>query len=171
MHDLTAANRLDMGLGSRGRSHRRGLTLVEVLVALCILSIALVAISSIFPLALRYQERMLYKQIAAAYARSRLDNYSTLASAAGSDSVNPWAFIPIGTTTYSNSVSGLPTPNNVKYEISAYPPGSDGKFMKKIIVTVEWPGRGGNDYLAGNIIYETLVARPCRDTDGVRADI
>lgn len=171
MRYLSAKNRRDetfpLGAAARHPGFRTsGMTLVEVLVALCILSIALIVLTSIFPLALRQQDRMLYIQIASAAARSELDDLSAKAV-----SITKWTDITTGTATDTNKVTGLPSGNVKTVEITTYPPGSNAQYLKKIKVTITWPGRGGADYLAGKITCVTLVAKPYKETDACFADL
>ena len=147
--------------------HRRGfgssgLTLVEILVAVCILAIGLVALTSVFPGALYYQEKMLYTQIAVTDARSELDRLTY------------WAFVDYDNLSQHmsppGSVTGLPDGNSKTVEVVPHPT-ADTKYLKKVTVTITWPAPRTINYLAGQISYSTLVTKPYWETNRTYADI
>ena len=153
----------------------RGVTLIEILVAVCILSIGLISLAGVFSTALRYQEKMLYTQIASASARSELDIYTASAEAAISGADQYWTQVSVGTRIYTNAVSGLPSGNKKTVVISTYPPTQPGaqasSYLKKIKATVAWPGPGGDKFLTGSVTYVTLIAKPYKETDSCYADL
>lgn len=142
----------------RPRIGSRGMTLVEILVAVSILSIAMVVIASLFPVAVNYQKRATFIQIASLEARGMLDGAMT----------NNYGSLNVGTTV--SSVPELPSGNTMTVTISPYPT-SDSTYLKLVTVRVSWPGSKLARYLGGMVVYHTLIAKPSKEGNEVYADI
>lgn len=119
-----------------------GYTLVEVLAAALLLSIALVAVLSAEQGARTAQRRAVYISAGRTIAQSKIDSlraapFDSLLSRAG-----------------TSQDSSLPKGNQIITSISRYP-NSYERNMVKATVTVRWPeGRGTR-----TITYETLITR------------
>lgn len=119
-----------------------GFTLVEVLAAVLLLSIGLLAVLSAYEAARETQKRAIYISIGRSVTQSRIEDMR----AASFDSVLSYA----GTTTDSS----LPTGNSVVTTVTRYPTSSEPNCLKAK-VAVSWPeGKGTR-----KIQYETLITR------------
>lgn len=119
-----------------------GYTLVEVLAAVLLLSIGLLAVMSAYQGARETQKRAIYLSIGRSVAQSRIEEMRT----ASFDSVMSYA----GNTTDSS----LPSGNSVVTSVIRYPTASETNCLKAK-VTVTWPeGKGTR-----KIQYETLITR------------
>lgn len=120
-----------------------GYTLVEILVAVVILSIALLAIMSAISIAQDTQTRAFHMAIARDIAIMRMEDYRS----AGGDSIaNP-------VTPYSSP--DLPSGNVITPAASKYPDAASD-CLWRAIVTVRWPeGR-----TTRSITYDTLLYKP-----------
>lgn len=125
-----------------GMSKCGGFTLVEVLAAVLLLSIGILASMSAIQACRTMQGRLYYMPVARDIAQSAIEYarstpFSQLSSLAG---------------TYS--IGDLPSGNSLVISVSSYPTWSEDN-LKKVTVTVTWPERRNT----GKIKYETLLAR------------
>lgn len=134
------------------------MTLVEILVAVSILSIAVIVLASLFPGAVNYQKKATYTRIASLDAQGTLDG----AMSVSFDSLDA------GSTTYS--VAELPAGNVKTVEIARYPT-TDCKYLKLVTVRISWPGTDKAKCLAGKVVYRTLIARPFKEGSQTYGDI
>ena len=123
-------------------SKRGGFTLVEVLAAVLILSISLLAIITAMAAARDMQRRTVYIAVGRNIAQSRIEQLR----AAPIDTISTMA----GTGTNAS----LPAGNTVATSVSPYPDALQTSLYL-VQLTVAWPeGRG-----VRTIRYETLIAR------------
>lgn len=127
-------------LGTTSRSG--GFTLVEVLAAVLLLSIALMAIMTANTAARSAQQRAVCQAAARNIAQSILEQ---LRSA-------PFDSIP--TMTFPATDSSLPSGNSIVVSVSGYPNSAEAN-LRCATVTVSWPEGAGTR----TIQYETLIAR------------
>lgn len=142
----------------RAVTNSRGMTLVEILVAVSILSIAVIVLASLFPVAINYQQKATYTRIAALDAMGTLDG----AMVAGFDNLD------LGSTT--STTADLPAGNTKTITVQAYPT-SDCTSLKLVTVRISWPGTAKVKYLAGEVVYRTLIAKPYKEGSEIHADI
>ena len=142
-----------------------GFTLVEILVAACVLAIGTIALASIFPLMVQLQEQLTYTQIAAAEARSELGHMAHMAMNAND---NQWK--NFNSNTHSGTVDGLPEGNSKVVTISNYP-SDESRYLKLVTVKITWPSKSNDGRTGGEASYSTLVVRTYFETDASRADI
>lgn len=140
------------------RKSNRGMTLVEILVAVGILSIAIIVLASLFPVAINYQKKATYERIASLDAQGTLDATMCVAY----DSLDSCAI----TTT----VPELPAGNSKTVQIRPYPT-TDSKYLRLVTVRISWPGSSKAKYLAGGVVYHTLIATPSREGSMTYGDI
>ncbi len=119
-----------------------GFTLVEVLAAVLLLSVGILASMSAIQACRTLQQRMYYIPIARNVAQTAIEQ----ARATPFSQVDSLA----GTT----SSSYLPSGNSVVVSVAAYPDWTEDS-LKKVTVTVTWPERK----TTAKIKYETLLAR------------
>ena len=119
-----------------------GFTLVEILCAVVLLSIGLLAVMTATQSSRDTQQRALYLSIGRNIAQSKIgtlraSSFDSLAGQAG-----------------TTSDSSLPAGNQVVVAVDPYPDGSEAN-LKRITVTVTWPeGKGTR-----RIRYDTLITR------------
>ena len=123
-------------------SGRGGFTLVEILAAVVLLSIGLLAVLSASRAAHDTQRRALFLSTGRNIAQTRIE---TLRAAA-------FNTLPglAGTTTDSS----LPAGNQVQIAVDGYPNGTETNLYRAI-VTVTWPEGNGTR----KVRYETLIVR------------
>jgi prepilin-type N-terminal cleavage/methylation domain-containing protein len=127
-------------LGTRSRNG--GFTLVEVLAAVLLLSIAILAIMSANTAARQAQQRAVGLSIGRNIAQSIVDQLRAA---------------PIGTiktAAFPTSDSSLPAGNSIAVSVTGYPTSPETNLYKAL-VTVSWPEAAGTR----RIQYETLIAR------------
>lgn len=90
---------------SRRAIGNRGMTLVEILVAVSILSIAVIVLASLFPVAINYQKKATYERIASLDAQGTLDTAMTVT----------YDTLQVGSTTYT--VDELPQGNSKTVQV------------------------------------------------------
>lgn len=119
-----------------------GFTLVEVLSAVLLLSIGLLAVLTAARAARDIQQRALYLSIGRNIAQAKIDNIRS----APIESIN----------SMGNTVSdpSLPKGNTIITQVSRYPDYSETNIYKAA-VTVAWPEQKG----IRKIYYETLIVR------------
>lgn len=127
---------------SRGKSGNGGFTLVEVLAAVLLLSIAVLAIMT--------------ANTAARGAQQRAVGLSTGRNVAQSivDQLRAAPINNIKTMTFPTSDSSLPPGNTIAVSVTGYPVSTEANLFKAT-VTVSWPEAGSTR----TIQYETLIAR------------
>jgi Tfp pilus assembly protein PilV len=131
-----------MSLISGKTSKGGGCTLVEVLAAVLLLSIALLAIMTANTAARGAQQRAVCQSAARNVAQSIIDQLR----AAPIDSIS--------TMTFPATDSSLPSGNSIAVSVSAYPASGETNLYKAT-VTVSWPEGAGTR----SVQYETLIAR------------
>lgn len=119
-----------------------GYTLVEVMAAVALLSIGLLAVLTATRAARETQQRALYISTGRAVAQSVIDELRSRQIESITD--------PITTT----SSSSLPPGNSVQATVTRYPNGIETNLYKAV-VTVAWPEGNGTR----KVVYETLIAR------------
>ena len=122
-----------------GVSGVRGFTLVEVLAAVALLSIGLLAVLAAGRAARETQTRAVYLSIGRNIAQTKIEELRT----------TPSAISDYDTETTDPS---LPDGNSVVVECSPYS-GSFDPPMTQAVVTVSWPEQRGTR----TIVYETLI--------------
>lgn len=127
-------------LGTRSRNG--GFTLVEVLAAVLLLSIAILAIMSANTAARQAQQRAVGLSIGRNIAQSIVDQLR----AAPIDNIK--------TATFPASDSSLPAGNSIAVSVTGYPTSGETNLFKAL-VTVSWPEAESTR----RIQYETLIAR------------
>jgi prepilin-type N-terminal cleavage/methylation domain-containing protein len=129
------------GFGS-GHLGRRGYTLVEVLVAVSILSIVLIGIMAAINVAQDTQDRAMNIAAARDIAVSRLETYRNLSP------------VQFGTVPASDISAALPTGNSIACSVASY--GGTNTFIYRATVSVSWPeGKGSR-----TVSYESLLYKP-----------
>lgn len=119
-----------------------GYTLVEVLAAVLLLSIGLLAVLSAYQAARETQKRAIFLSIGRGVAQSRIEEIRTA------------SFDNILSYVGSSNNSSLPSGNSVVTNVNRYPTASETNCYK-VKVTVTWPeGKGTR-----KIQYETLISR------------
>jgi prepilin-type N-terminal cleavage/methylation domain-containing protein len=131
-----------MNLIPKTTSKSGGFTLVEVLAAVLLLSIALLAIMTANTAARGAQQRAICQAAARNVAQSITDQLR----AAPVDSIS--------TMTFPASDSSLPSGNSIAVSVSGYPTSGETSLFKAT-VTVSWPEAGSTRSLQ----YETLITR------------
>lgn len=131
-----------MSLTSRIKSGNGGFTLVEVLAAVLLLSIAILAIMTANTAARQAQQRAVGLSVGRNVAQSIVDQLR----AAPIDNINTMAF--------PTSDASLPEGNTIAVSVAGYPNGGERNLFKAT-VTVSWPESGSTRALQ----YETLIAR------------
>jgi Tfp pilus assembly protein PilV len=119
-----------------------GFTLVEVLAAVLLLSMAVLAIMSANAAARDAQQRAVCQSVARNVAQSVIDQLR--AAPIGS----------ISTMTFPASDSALPPGNSIAVSVSGYPTSGETNLYKAT-VTAGWPEAGSTR----TVVYETLIAR------------
>jgi|YelNatPaOPRAMG01_1025707.scaffolds.fasta_scaffold105497_3 prepilin-type N-terminal cleavage/methylation domain-containing protein len=131
-----------MNLIPKRISKSGGFTLVEVLAAVLLLSIALLAIMTANTAARNVQQRAVCQSVARNVAQSVIDQLRS----ASIDSIS--------TMTFPASDPSLPSGNSIVVSVSGYPNGSESNLYKAT-VRVSWPESGNTR----SIQYETLITR------------
>ena len=126
----------------RGMRSKRGFTLAEILAAVLLLSIALLAIMTADQAARDTQKRAVYLSLGRNIAQSIIEQLR----AAPTDSLT--------SMTFANSDSSLPNGNSISVSVTSYG-GSSENNLYQILVTVTWPESKG----MRTIKYETLLVR------------
>jgi len=127
---------------ARNRRHRRGFTLVEVLAAVVLLSIGLLAVLTAGRAAQETQWRAVHLAAARNIAQSKIDELRA----------TPFGSIISGTD--QSTDSSLPKGNQIAVTTAKYPDSSEAN-LAKVTVAVTWPeGRA-----TGKIQYESLIVR------------
>jgi prepilin-type N-terminal cleavage/methylation domain-containing protein len=124
------------------RMRQTGFTLVEVLAAVMLLSIGLLAVTAASKTARQYQERTVYIAVGRNIAQGRIDKLRSISI----DSLPAQA----GTTTSAS----LPAGNAIQTTVVGYPAAGETD-MRRVVVRVSWPEAGGTR----SINYETLIVR------------
>jgi len=119
-----------------------GFTLAEVLAAVMLLSIGLLAVVAASRAGREYEQRAVYIALGRNIAQGRIDKLRSLSV----DSLPAQA----GTTTSSS----LPAGNAVQTTVVGYP-GASETNMYKVAVRVSWPEANGTR----SISYETIIVR------------
>lgn len=120
----------------------KGFTLVEVLAAALLLSIALLAVMTASQAARETQRRAVYLSIGRNIAQSKIE---TLRAA---------SFDSLTSMGSSSQSPALPPGNSIAVTVSRYPTSTD-KHLCRAQVTVSWPEARGTR----TIRYEALIAR------------
>ena len=124
------------------RMRQTGFTLVEVLAAVLLLSIGLLAVLTASRAARETQRRALYISIGRSVAQSRIEKLRSLPIEA--------LAAQAGTT----QDSSLPAGNSVQTTVEGYPTSTEAN-MRRVTVTVSWPEHSGTR----TIRDETLIVR------------
>ena len=129
------------------RPHQRhaGLTLVEVLVAVSILSIAIVVYTDVVLMASNSTKKASNLTIATRAAGDQIAVYQDTDAST----------LTNGTTT--SSVAGLVN-GSMTVVISAPGSASSATNLKQVDVTVTWSGQGGTNLLGGRVKMTTIVS-------------
>jgi prepilin-type N-terminal cleavage/methylation domain-containing protein len=112
------------------RADERGLSLTELLIALVVLSVGILALARVFPAANRSQQQSKMAMEASYYAQERMER---LASLAWSDTALTAGRHPAGTATEACGPTGA---WHRYYQVSAMAAPLDD--LKKVVVTVSW---------------------------------
>ena len=120
----------------RGRRDRRGFTLIELIAAIMLLSIGLLAVAGLGVVAAKTTRRGSTQTLAAAIAQSRFDSLSSL---------------PCGTLAAAGTTSGTSTTRGVveKWRVV------DGWNVKRLTDSLTVPGR------TTTLVYQSVI--PCRE--------
>lgn len=121
-----------------------GFTLVEVLAAVVLLSVGLLAVLSAGQAGRETQQRAVYMAAGRLLAQTKVDEARAISFA----SINHMA----GTGTDSS----LPPGNSITVAVSQYTnsSGQPDPDLKRVLVTVAWPEAKGSR----SVVYETLIA-------------
>jgi prepilin-type N-terminal cleavage/methylation domain-containing protein len=125
------------------RVSRNGYTLVELLVAVTILSIALLGIMSAISVAQDTQTRAVRMAIARDIAIMHIENYRSATAGSISTPIAPY------------SSPDLPSGNVITPTASKYPDSSSTSLWRAV-VTVRWP----EGVTTRSIAYDTLLYKP-----------
>lgn len=140
---LCACIEVDMLSGTAYDATRRsGFTLVEIVSAMALLSIGLLAVLSANQASRSTQQRAVYLSLARCVAQSKIEQLK----AAPFDSVSSMA----GTS----SDSSLPRGNQIVVTVSKYPDGAEDNLYQAT-VSVTWQG----DHKMRTVRYDTLITR------------
>lgn len=112
----------------------RGMTLVELMVALIVLSVGILALARIFPSATRTQEQSRLQTAASYYAQERVEKLTSLS---WSDTALSVGRHPGGTATENLGASGA---WRRSYQVASMAAPLDD--LKKVTVTVAWTFQG-----------------------------
>lgn len=125
---------------TKKRSH--GFSLIEVLVAIGILAVGLVAIISIFPFSIKANKGAELASVASSYARSQLEQVlATNYDDVGSGTIEARARVSSNPSDVAYVLERQTVVSFVDSSLNAS--GSD-LGLKKIVVTVFWPNRQGS---------------------------
>jgi type IV pilus assembly protein PilV len=131
------------GAGDTGRRPRDGFTLAEIIVAIVILTIGLLAMASTSGAVARQMTGARRQTVAATIAQSRFDSLTSVRCA---------ALAPASGTT-STTTSGSSTRGGVTETWTV----TDGDDIKNITVRISFPG------LSSPLVYQSIL--PCRDSN------
>jgi len=125
---------------------RRGFSLVEILVAIIIMSIALVVLVSAFAGACKVQRKVRAHTIAQSAAQTKIDTLRN----------GGWALVSSSFGTTTVSVSGLENGSMVTTITQ------EQTQLAKIVVSITWGSSvtGENQYRKGHVRYTTYLAQP-----------
>ena len=120
----------------RARADRRGFTLIEVIAAIILLTIGLLAVAGLGVVAAKTTRRGSTQTLAAAIAQSRFDSLSSL---------------PCYTLAASGATSGTSTTRGVVERWRVI----DGRNVKRLTDSLTVPGR------TNTLVYQSVI--PCRE--------
>lgn len=134
--------------------NRPGFSLIEVMVATAILAVGLVAVISIFPLALRANKSAEQASLASAYARAKMEEviiatYDEVLTG----TIEPRAKV---STNPSDSAYILERSTVVKYIDADLNDSASDTGLKQITVTVYWTSRFGTEK---SLILNSIISR------------
>lgn len=123
--------------------HKQGFSLIEVLVAIAVLAVGLVAIVSIFPFAIKMNKGAEQQSLASSYARTKLEQILS----SSYDEVNTGTIEQRAKVTLnpSDSAYALERQTTVTLVDANLNTSVTDIGLKKVQVTVYWPNRQGGD--------------------------
>ncbi len=135
-------------------NHRHGFSLIEGLVAITIMSVALLTIISAVPLTLQTNKQAELESLASVYARAKLEALL----------ITPYDDISTGTIEPRAAISSDPTNPASKLQRTSTVTLIDSNFnatatdsgLKKIVVTVDWPNPKGG---LGSVTLTSLLSQ------------
>ena len=128
--------------GRPADTRRAGFTLVEILCAVVLLSIGLLAVMTATQSSRQTQQRAQYLSIGRNVAQSKMEALRTI------------SFDSLAAQAATTSDSSLPAGNQVVVAVDPYPDSSEAN-LKRATVTVTWPEGNGTR----RIRYDTLITR------------
>jgi type II secretory pathway pseudopilin PulG len=130
---------------SIGPPHCLGFSLVEILVSAMFLSLAFLALISVFAAARVSIKKAYYTNRAIAAAANKFEVYRGY----GYKNIS-------GTAT--DTISELPSPNQLTTDVTGYDRVTNSAGLKMVTATLAWPGSRDASYEAGRIQLQTLIA-------------
>lgn len=124
------------------RARKSGFTLIEIVSAMALLSIGLLAVLSANEASRSTQQRTVHLSLARSIAQSKIEQIRAA----------PFESIP--SMAGASSDSSLPSGNQIVVAVSKYPDGSENNLYQAT-VTVAWRG----DRRTRAIRYDTLITR------------
>lgn len=131
---------------SRRNRHVQGLTLIEVLIAMVIISIAMLAMLQVMTAAQTASSKSNYDVIALQAAQTQIDDAEA----------NGYSNLSEGTTT--STVTGLPGSNQMTVTVEAPTFATSDDNIYEVDVKVAWSGGSGPSETGGNVEMTTLVS-------------
>jgi len=130
-------------LARHGKGRRSGLSLVELMVTLCVLSIGLVGVASMFVVSYRTQVQAHFASVATDIASAKIEEMQALGYNGIDEETCPPTFLVAELPSASGTLTYAPYPEKT----------STNQYM--LVVTVEW---GGGARIAGRVSIPTVVS-------------
>ena len=130
------------------------MTLIEVLVAMTILSIGLLAMTDVIAASQTAATKSKYDAIALQAAQNEVANDE----ATGYNDLTAGTTVTIAATGVTNALTGMPPGSTMTVVIGPLDGDSDNDSIMQVDVTITWGGGSGQAATGGNLAMSTLVS-------------